>query len=166
MKRVFVLLVVLFSVGFSKNLFELGAEAYNQGDYQKVAQLWQKACDEGNALGCGGLGALYAEGKGVRQDYQKAAQLWQKACDEENALSCSGLGALYEYGKGVRQNFTTAKQHYGKACDLGLQLGCDSYRELNEKGYYHYPSGCSAVGFLPINGDANHDFSCFTKLHL
>ncbi len=24
----------------------------------------------------------------------------------------------------------------------------------------------SAVGFLPINGDANHDFSCFTKLHL
>lgn len=135
MKRVFVLLVVLFSVGFSENLTKLGAEAYNQGDYQKAAQLWQKACDEENALGCGGLGALYAEGKGVRQDYQKAAQLFQKACDGGEALGCNSLGILYKYGQGVRQNFSTAKEYYGKACDLGLQLGCDSYRELNEKGY-------------------------------
>ena len=61
MKRIFVLLVVLFSVGFSEDLTKLGAEAYNQGDYQKAAQLWQKACDGGEALSCGGLGDLYAE---------------------------------------------------------------------------------------------------------
>ena len=103
MKRVFVLLVVLFSVGFSENLTKLGAEAYNQGDYQKAAQLWQKACDEENALGCGGLGALYAEGKGVRQDYQKAIQLYQKACDERESAACYRLGALYENGKVVEQ---------------------------------------------------------------
>ena len=141
MKRVFVLLVVLFSVGFSKNLFELGQEAYGKGDYQKAAKLWQKDCDDGNTLGCVFLGALYAEGKGVRQDYQKAAQLWQKACDGGEAFGCNGLGILYNYGQGVRQNFSTAKQYYGKACDLGLQLGCDGYRILNEKGYQHYPPG-------------------------
>ena len=135
MKRVFVLLVVLFSVGFSENLTKLGAEAYNKGDYQKTLDLWQKACDKGNALGCGGLGALYAEGKGVRQDYQKAAQLYQKACDSGEAVGCLGLGALYQNGQGVKQDFSTAKQYYGKACDLGLQLGCDDYRRLNEKGY-------------------------------
>ena len=135
MKRVFVLLAVLFSVGFSEDLTELAAEAYNQGDYQKAAQLFQKACDGGNALSCGGLGFLYANGKGVKHDYQKAAQLFQKACDGGEALSCNGLGALYAEGKGVRQNFSTAKQYHGKACDLGLQLGCDYYRILNEKGY-------------------------------
>jgi len=135
MKRFFVLLVVLFSVGFSKNLFELGQEAYGKGDYQKAAELWQKACDDGNTGGCSGLGFLYANGKGVKHDYQKAAQLFQKACDGGEALSCNGLGALYAEGKGVRQNFSTAKQYYGKACDLGLQLGCDYYRILNEKGY-------------------------------
>jgi len=135
MKRVFVLLVILFSVGFSKNLFELGQEAYGKGDYQKAAQLWQKACDEENALSCDGLGALYAEGKGVRQDYQKAAHFYQKACDGGNTLGCASLGVLYEYGQGVRQNFSTAKEYYGKACDLGLQPGCDDYRKLNEKGY-------------------------------
>ena len=88
MKRVFVLLVVLFSVGFSKNLFEPGQEAYSKGDYQKAAQLWQKACDEENALSCGVLGSLYAEGKGLRQDYQKAVQFYQKACDGGYAAGC------------------------------------------------------------------------------
>ena len=135
MKKVFVLLVILFSVGFSKDLFELGAEAYNKGDYQKAAQLWQKDCDEGNGFGCSMLGALYYDGQGVKQSYQKAAQLYQKACDSGEAGGCLGLGYLYQNGQGVRQNFSTAKQYYGKACDLGLQLGCDSYRKLNEKGY-------------------------------
>jgi len=110
MKRVFVLLVVLFSVGFSKNLFELGQEAYGKGDYQKAVQFYQAACDEGNTGGCcSNLGFLYQNGKGVKQDYQKAAQFYQKACDEGEALGCSMLGFLYAKGQGVRQNFTTAK---------------------------------------------------------
>lgn len=49
MKRVFVLLVVLFSVGFSEDLIKLGSDAYDFGDYQKAAQLFQKACDGGEA---------------------------------------------------------------------------------------------------------------------
>ena len=135
MKRILVLLVVLFSIGFSKDLTELENEAYYKGDYQKAAQLYQKACDGGDAMGCTKLGYLYADGKGVRQDYQKAAQLYQKACDSGEAAGCYNLGVLYQDGQGVRQNFSTAKQYYGKACDLGLQLRCDNYRKLNEKGY-------------------------------
>ena len=92
MKRILVLLVVLFSIGFSKDLTELGKEAYDKSDYQKAAQLYQKACDEGNALGCYNLGVLYHNGKGVNQDYQKAAQFYQKACDGGGAKGCSSLG--------------------------------------------------------------------------
>ena len=135
MKRILVLLVVLFSIGFSKDLTELGNEAYDKGDYQKAAQLYQKACDGGNAMGCSNLGGLYADGQGVRQNYQKATELWQKACDNRNAEGCFNLGVSYETGQGVKQNFSTAKQYYGKACDLGLQLGCDNYKKLNKKGY-------------------------------
>ena len=135
MKRILVLLVVLFSIGFSKDLIELGKEAYEKGDHQKAAELYQKACDSGEARGCFTLGFLYTEGQGVNQDYQKAAQLYQKACDSGNAGGCFKLGYLYKNGQGVRQNFSTAKQYYGKACDLGLQVGCDNYRKLNEKGY-------------------------------
>ena len=135
MKRILVLLVVLFSIGFSKDLTELGYEAYNKGDYQKAAELWQKACDSGEAWGCAILGVLYQNGQGVNQDYQKAAQLFQKACDSGNADCCAILGVFYQDGKGVKQNFSTAKQYYGKACDLGLQSGCVIYRGLNKKGY-------------------------------
>ena len=131
MKRILVLLVVLFSIGFSKDLIELGKEAYDKSDYQKAAQLYQKACDGGDALGCHNLGLLYKNGQGVNQDYQKAAQLYQKACDGGNAVGCFSLGFLYQNG----QSFSTAKQYYGKACDLGLRSGCDKYRMLNEKGY-------------------------------
>ena len=133
MKRILVLLVVLFSIGFSKDITtELGKEAYNKGDYQKAAELWQKACDGGDAEGCSNLGLLYKNGQGVKQDYQKAAQLYQKACDSGEAKGCFNLGGLYDEDG---QSFSTAKQYYGKACDLGLQLGCDNYKKLNEKGY-------------------------------
>jgi beta-lactamase hcpA (cysteine-rich 28 kDaprotein) len=135
MKRILVLLVVLFSIGFSKDLIELGIEAYEKGDYQKAGQLYQKACDGGNADGCYNLGLLYVSGRGVKQDYQKAVKLFKKDCDSGNAEGCYNLGVSYNNGKGVKQDFYTAKQYYGKACDLGLQLGCDNYRRLNEKGY-------------------------------
>ena len=105
MKRILVLLVVLFSIVFSKDLIESGNEAYKKGDYQKATQLFQKACDSGEAGGCLGLGLLYKNGQGVNQDYQKAAQLFQKACDSENAGACLGLGLLYEDGQGVRQDY-------------------------------------------------------------
>ena len=134
MKRILVLLVVLFSIVFSKDLIESGNEAYKKGDYQKATQLFQKACDSGNAGGCFGLGLLYQSGQGVNQDYQKAAQLYQKACDSGEAVGCFGLGFLYKNGQGVRQDFSTAKQYYGKACDLGFQIGCNWYRKLNERG--------------------------------
>ena len=75
MKRILVLLVVLFSIGFSKDLIKSGSETYKKGDYQKAAELYQKACDGGEALGCGSLGHLYTEGHGVKQDYQKATEL-------------------------------------------------------------------------------------------
>ena len=135
MKRILVLLVVLFSIGFSKDLTELGSEAYDKGDYQKATKLWQKACDSGEAKGCFYLGFLYVDGQDVKQNYQKATELYQKACDGGNAEGCAILGVSYHKGQGVKQNFCTAKQYYGKACDLGFQLGCDNYRRLNEKGY-------------------------------
>lgn len=132
MKRIFVLLAVLFSVGFSENLTKLGAEAYNKGDYQKTLDLWQKACDEGNALGCGGLGILYKNGIGVKQDYQKAAHFYQKACNGGEALGCGVLGTLYKNGQGVEQDYQKAAQLYKKACDMGKANGCNNLKELTK----------------------------------
>ena len=78
MKRILVLLVVLFSIGFSKDLTELGNEAYYKGDYQKAAQLYQKACDGGEAFGCAILGTSYKNGQGVKTKFFHCKTiLWQ-----------------------------------------------------------------------------------------
>ena len=50
-------------------------------DYQKAAQLFQKACDSGNADCCAILGVFYQDGKGVKQNFSTAKQYYGKACD-------------------------------------------------------------------------------------
>ena len=98
MKRILVLLVVLFSIGFSEDLIESGNEAYDKGDYQKAAQLYQKACDSGEAGGCFGLGLLYQSGQGVRQDFSTAKQYYGKACDLGFQIGCNWYRKLNERG--------------------------------------------------------------------
>ena len=98
MKRILVLLVVLFSIGFSKDLIELGSEAYDKGDYQKAAELLQKACDGGDVGGCFGLGVLYETGQGVRQNFSTAKQYYGKACDLGLQLGCDSYRELNKKG--------------------------------------------------------------------
>ena len=98
MKRILVLLVVLFSIGFSKDLIESGKEAYEKGDYQKAAQLCQKACDGGEAGGCAILGVSYQNGQGVKQNFSTAKQYYGKACDLGLQLGCDNYRKLNEKG--------------------------------------------------------------------
>ena len=98
MKRILVLLVVLFSIGFSKDITELGDEAYNKGDYQKAAQLCQKACDGGDAKGCYNLGVLYDNGQCVKQNFSTAKQYYGKACDLGLQLGCDDYKKLNKKG--------------------------------------------------------------------
>ena len=77
MKKIVLLSVILLTTGLSKDLFELGLEAYNKGEFDKAAKQWQKACDDNVALACHNLGFLYEDGEGVKQDYHKAAELYK-----------------------------------------------------------------------------------------
>ena len=90
--------MVLFSIGFSKDLIESGTEAYSKGDYQKVAELSKKACDSGEARGCLGLGFLYDKGQGVKQNFSTAKQYYGKACDLGLQLGCDNYRKLNEKG--------------------------------------------------------------------
>ncbi|PPB68315.1 tetratricopeptide repeat protein [Campylobacter hyointestinalis] len=114
---------------------EDGLKAYENRDYFKAKKYFQKACDGGDAFGCGPLGDLYKLGQGVKQDYFKAKEYYQKSCDGGNAGGCGALGVLYELGQGVKQNKLKAKELYGRACDMGVQLGCEDYARLNSAGY-------------------------------
>ena len=74
---------------------------YGQGvkqSHQKAAQFYQKACDGGNAGGCGMLGFLYKYGKGVRQNFSTAKEHYGKACDLGLQLGCDSYRKLNEKG--------------------------------------------------------------------
>jgi len=84
MKRILVLLVVLFSIGFSKDLSK--------------SRMLKNACDGGDAKGCFNLGFLYEDGQGVRQNFSTANQYYGKACDLGLQLGCDGYRTLNEKG--------------------------------------------------------------------
>ena len=80
MKKIILLSVILLTTSFCEDLFELGLEAYNKGEFDKAAKQWQKACDDNVARACHNLGVLYALGKGLNQDYRLAKRYVFKAC--------------------------------------------------------------------------------------
>lgn len=93
----------------------------------------QREANQGDAQAQAFLGAIYAQGEGVRQDYSKSAQWFEKSANQGNAGAQLILGSMYYDGKGVRQDYAVAKEWFGKSCDNGDQDGCDSYRKLNQR---------------------------------
>ena len=61
-----------------------------------AVELYKKACDGGNMVGCGNLGIMYADGNGVEEDFSKAAKLLKKACDGGDMNGCRGLDIIYK----------------------------------------------------------------------
>jgi len=61
----------VYSISFAENFFDKGFNLYSKGNYKKAVELFQKACDVGNAEGCAILGGMYFEGQGVKQNYSK-----------------------------------------------------------------------------------------------
>ena len=108
----------------AKKAYEQGEAFHNNKEYDKAAELFKKACDDGNICGCNNLGAMYEKGFGVEKNEQKAVELFKKACDGGEMRGCFNLGIMYEKGNGVEKNFSKAAELYKKACDGGHMRGC------------------------------------------
>ena len=116
----------------------LSALGLNQAVWADDASVFRETlqlAEQGNAKAQYNLGAMYANGRGVRQDYAEAFKWFRQAAEQGNAKAQYNLGAMYHNGQGVRRNFHLSKEWFGKACDGGDQKGCDPYRYLNQKGY-------------------------------
>ncbi|EMG83267.1 tetratricopeptide repeat protein, partial [Helicobacter pylori] len=107
-----------------EELFDLGVESYKAKDFIQAKKYFEKACGLNNAGGCGALGDLYDDGKGVEKNLIKATQLYSKACGLKDGDGCFNLGRLYYYGEGVEKDFKKALALFEKACDLNNSGGC------------------------------------------
>ncbi len=110
-------------------LFNLGMLSYDKQDFSKAKKYFEKACDLKYGRGCGALGDLYDDGKGVEKDLIKAAYFYSKACELKESFGCGALAVLYINGQGVEKNLTKADQYISKACKLGDQEACEALKE-------------------------------------
>lgn len=93
-----------------------------------------QAAEQGDAAAQYNLGAMYAEGQGVRRDDAEAVRWYRQAAEQGLAQAQFNLGAMYYKGHGVRQDRALAQEWLGKACQNGNQDGCDNDQRL-KAGY-------------------------------
>ncbi|GAA7837708.1 hypothetical protein JP0186_00590 [Helicobacter pylori] len=117
-----------------EELLNLGMLSYDKQDFSKAKKYLEKACELNSGGGCGALGMMYENGRGVEKNSKKAAQLYSKACELKDGWGCSNLGVFYHYGEGVEKDFKKAVALYKKACDLNNSSGCGVLGILYENG--------------------------------
>lgn len=115
------LLLLLFALNFAlANLTDEAQTAYDAGDEQRAAQIWQKACDTGELAGCDSLASLYQSSG----EHAKAAAIFERACEKGFGLSCYNLAQIYEASVGVAPDESKALSLYVKACEHGYGVVC------------------------------------------
>ena len=75
----------------------------------------QREASQGNADAQLQLGAIYYQGKGVRQDYVKARQWYEKAAEQGDSSSQFSMGYAYANGQGVSQDYAKALEWFKKS---------------------------------------------------
>ncbi len=113
-----------------EELVGLGVKSYDKQDFTQARKYFERACDLNISGGCGALGDLYDDGKGVEKNLIKAAYFYSKACELKESDGCGALGALYYNGDGVKQDSKKAVALFEKACKLGYKKACEMLKEL------------------------------------
>ena len=106
--------------------------AFDNGELQKMVDFGTKSCSLDYGKGCLNLGAMYENGRGVKQDDFKAVEFYTKACSLDNGKGCFNLGVMFEYGSAVRQSNEKALEYFNKACVLKNAEGCKRYTMLKQ----------------------------------
>ena len=84
-------------LGDSDSCGHTGLMYYTKQDFKNAKEILAKSCEKlENAKSCGLLGAMYADGKGVKTNLSKAKELFGKACDFGEQLGCDGYKKLNE----------------------------------------------------------------------
>ena len=103
-----------------------GVAMAKKGNYVEAFSLFNKACEEGDANGCLGVGLMYMYAIGTNGDTKKAMYFYKKACSGGNALACSNLGSIYDVGVDIPQDKAMANELYMVGCNGCLLYTSDA----------------------------------------
>jgi TPR repeat protein len=104
--------------------FDQGFKDLQNSQFTDALRLLAVACDGGVAKGCGNLGWLYQNSKGVSTDLARAAVFYRQGCAGDGWGACFFLGVMLENGNGVPRDQAQAVALYRRACDGSDGRGC------------------------------------------
>ena len=119
-----ILYTIILSFLFSSSVFadwDIGAKAYNAGDYKTALKEFRPLAKQGNAGAQFFLGDMYLSGDGVAQDYKQALKWFQLAVEQGDVKSGHQLGMMYHYGLGVAADYQEALKLYRFAAPQIIQ---------------------------------------------
>lgn len=131
---IFSLMLTSLLFGCSKSgseYYENAKTSYNNKEYNKAVELFEKACNNGNFQGCLQLANIYNKGEVMEKNTEKAEFFYNETlkysnsqCENNNKEACSVLAKLYEKGLGVQQDLEVSDKYQIKACSLGAYGNC------------------------------------------
>ncbi len=72
------LFLVLICFGFLEaGYIKESVDAHKNGEHEKVASIYEKACSEGKSSACYNMGVLYMGSKGITKDVPKALKYYE-----------------------------------------------------------------------------------------
>ena len=66
---------------------DIGYRFFKRGEFDKAAEWWTKAAEQGDVYSQFELGLCYLNGQGVPRDYRRAAEWWTKAAEQGDMCS-------------------------------------------------------------------------------
>lgn len=100
-------------------LYQKAMHSLDQRNYKDALQYFQRAGENGHAMGFHEIGYMYRQGLGVTRNDAEAAIWYRKAADQGIAASQSNLGVMYLKGEGVEKNEKEAFKWFMKAAGQG-----------------------------------------------
>ncbi|MCC6554313.1 MAG: sel1 repeat family protein [Polyangiaceae bacterium] len=96
-----------------------------QSNPAESARLGERACAEGQPLGCEIAGEHHHLGHGVPVDTRKALRYYKAACDGGDQSGCTNTGLLYAGAAAdIPKNEALGIRYTSRACDGGVSTAC------------------------------------------
>ncbi len=134
MRRLLIVIALLFTHAAVAGDFEDGVAAYERKDYTTAFIKYRNAAQLGNAAAQALVGMMYDEGIGVAQDYKEAVRWYRLAAQQGYADAQYNLGVMYKDGQGVAQDYKEAVRWYRLAAQQGLAEAQNNLGVMYSKG--------------------------------
>ncbi|MCS6900076.1 MAG: serine/threonine-protein kinase [Myxococcales bacterium] len=136
------LILLALGGGFGLGALQGGKKKTGPEAARAAAAVWfkgsldacKKACDNGDASACHGLGQMYQYGTKTAKDEAMAAQYFELACSKQDVTACASLAHLSLSGEGVRHQPAKAVELFHKACEAGDAISCSDLADMLSSG--------------------------------